>query len=147
KGVVHTYGNHWSSAIGSALNLGLDANDKWLAMLPIFHVSGLSIFMKSVIYGMPVLLFKNFQVDEVNKAIMEQSVTVVSVVTVMLERLIESLGKNQYPKSLRCMLLGGGPVPIDLLEKAKDHQVPVFQSYGMTETSSQIVTLSPHDAF
>src|SRR5699024_6801788 len=86
KGVVHTYRNHWSSAIGSALNLGLDANDKWLAMLPIFHVSGLSIFMKSVIYGMPVLLFKNFQVDEVNKAIMEQSVTVVSVVTVMLER-------------------------------------------------------------
>ncbi|HLQ98076.1 MAG TPA: o-succinylbenzoate--CoA ligase, partial [Candidatus Dormibacteraeota bacterium] len=147
KGVVHTYRNHWSSAIGSALNLGLDANDKWLAMLPIFHVSGLSIFMKSVIYGMPVLLFKKFQVEKVNQAIIEQGVTIVSVVTVMLQQLLEGLGKNQYPTSFRCMLLGGGPVPKPLLEKAKDHQVPVFQSYGMTETSSQIVTLSPSDAF
>jgi len=147
KGVVHTYRNHWSSAIGSALNLGLDANDKWLAMLPIFHVSGLSIFMKSVIYGMPVLLFKKFQVEKVNQAIIEQGVTIVSVVTVMLQQLLEGLGKNQYPTSFRCMLLVGGPVPKPLLEKAKDHQVPVFQSYGMTETSSQIVTLSPSDAF
>ncbi|MCF1625031.1 AMP-binding protein [Tetragenococcus koreensis] len=44
KGVVHTYGNHWWSAIGSALNLGISAQDKWLAVLPLFHVSGLSIF-------------------------------------------------------------------------------------------------------
>lgn len=146
KGVIHTYGNHWSSAIGSALNLGLKAEDKWLAMLPIFHVSGLSVFMKSVIYGMPVLLFKNFEVEKVNKAIMEQGVTIVSVVTVMLQRLIEALGNNKYPDSFRCMLLGGGPAPKPLLERAKVHQIPVFQSYGMTETSSQIVTLSPNDA-
>src|SRR5699024_499875 len=135
KGVVHTYRNHWSSAIGSALNLGLDANDKRLAMLPIFHVSGLSILMKSVIYGMPVLLFKKFQVVKVNQAIIEQGVTIVSVVTEMLQQLLEGLGKNQYPTSFRCMLHGGGRVPKPLLKKAKDHQLPVFQSYGMTETS------------
>lgn len=146
KGVVHTYGNHWSSAIGSALNLGLDNNDKWLAMLPIFHVSGLSIFMKSVIYGMPVLLFKKFDVEKANQAILEQGVTAVSVVTVMLQRLMEGLGEKKYPSTLRCVLLGGGPVPKSLLEKAKDRHIPVFQSYGMTETSSQIVTLSPDDA-
>lgn len=146
KGVIHTYGNHWSSAIGSALNLGLDAKDKWLAMLPIFHVSGLSTFMKSVIYGMPVLLFEKFDVEKVNKAIMEQGVTIVSVVTVMLQRLVTSLGNNKYPETFRCMLLGGGPAPKPLLEKAKEHHIPVFQSYGMTETSSQIVTLSPNDA-
>src|SRR5690606_15703258 len=56
KGVVHTYGNHWWSAIGSALNLGLVESDKWLAVLPYFHVGGLSIFIKSAIYGMPVYL-------------------------------------------------------------------------------------------
>lgn len=46
KGVIHTYGNHWWSAIGSALNLGLSKQDKWLAVLPFFHVGGLSIFFK-----------------------------------------------------------------------------------------------------
>src|SRR5690625_2044904 len=60
KGVVHTYGNHWFSAIGSALNLGIHDTDKWLTTLPIFHVGGLSVFLKSVIYGMDVYFIKKF---------------------------------------------------------------------------------------
>lgn len=146
KGVIHTYGNHWWSAIGSALNLGLSKQDKWLAVLPFFHVGGLSIFFKSVIYGMPVYLVDKFEPNQVNMAIQHKGVTIVSVVTVMLKRLIESLGTEKYPKAFRGMLLGGGPAPESLLEKAKQKEIPVFQSYGMTETSSQIVTLSPYDA-
>src|SRR5690625_1067315 len=52
KGVIHTYGNHWWSAIGSLLNLGFSEKDKWLAALPIFHVSGLSILFRSFVYCM-----------------------------------------------------------------------------------------------
>ncbi|WP_099160038.1 o-succinylbenzoate--CoA ligase [Virgibacillus ndiopensis] len=146
KGVMHTYGNHWWSAMGSALNLGIDSKDKWLATLPIFHIGGLSIFIKSVIYGMPVYLVEKFNEQVVHDAIMERGVTIVSVVTVMLKRLVELVGRNHYPDAFRCMLLGGGPAPKPLLEKAKANNIPVFQSYGMTETSSQIVTLSPTDA-
>ncbi|SET33443.1 2-succinylbenzoyl-CoA synthetase [Oceanobacillus limi] len=146
KGVMHTYGNHWWSAIGSALNLGLSKEDKWLAALPMFHVGGLSIYLKSVIYGMSVLLFEKFDEKQVHHAIMNRGVTMVSVVTVMVQRLLEELGKESYPSKFRCMLLGGGPAPRPLLEKAKEKEIPIFQSYGMTETSSQIVTLSPTDA-
>ncbi|MUK90046.1 o-succinylbenzoate--CoA ligase [Ornithinibacillus sp. L9] len=146
KGVVHTYGNHWWSAISSALNLGLSKEDKWLATLPMFHVGGLSIYLKSVIYGMPVMLFEKFHVGSVHHAIMHRGVTMISVVTIMVQRLMEKLGEEFYPEHFRCMLLGGGPAPKALLEKAKEKLVPVFQSYGMTETSSQIATLSPHDA-
>lgn len=146
KGVMHTYGNHWWSAIGSVLNLGLRENDKWLCTLPIFHVSGLSIFIKSVIYGMPVYFMDKFNESIVHDAIMNRGVTAVSVVTVMLQRLVKMLEGERYPDSFRCMLLGGGPAPKPLLEKAKASSAPVFQSYGMTETSSQIVTLSPPDA-
>lgn len=146
KGVVHTYGNHWWSAIGSALNLGLDKRDKWLIPLPIFHVSGLSTSIKSVIYGMPIYLLEKFDVKAVHYALMEKGVTIVSVVTMMVQRLLDELGKASYPKELRCILLGGGPAPKALLERAKEKNVPVFQSYGMTETASQIVTLSPTDA-
>lgn len=146
KGVIHTYGNHWWNAIASALNLGLNKSDKWLIPLPLFHVSGLSTMMKSVIYGMPVFLMKKFDVDVVHQAIMERKVTIVSVVTMMVQHLVDRLEDNQYPDYLRCFLLGGGPAPKVLLEKAKAKYIPVFQSYGMTETTSQIVTLSPQDA-
>lgn len=146
KGVIHTYGNHWWSAIGSALNLGLSSHDKWLAVLPFFHVSGLSILLKSVIYGMPVYLMEKFDENRFQEAIMEKNVTIASVVTVMLQRLLNNLGNQRYPDSFRCMLLGGGPAPEPVLSQAKKALIPVFQSYGLTETSSQIATLSPHDA-
>lgn len=146
KGVVHTYGNHWWSSIASALNLGIDKKDKWLIALPLFHVSGLSTLIKSVVYGMPIYLMRKFDANLVQEAIMKQEITIVSVVTMMVQRLIERLGNETYPTSLRCFLLGGGPAPKALLEKAKQKSIPVFQSYGMTETTSQIVTLSPQDA-
>jgi O-succinylbenzoic acid--CoA ligase len=146
KGVVHTYGNHWWSAIGSLLNLGLTEKDKWLAGLPIFHVSGLSILIRSVVYGIPVFLMEKFNEQIAHDAIMNRGVTIISVVTVMLQKLIDFLGDDSYPAAFRCMLLGGGPAPEALLEKAKEKNVPVFQSFGMTETASQIVTLSAKDA-
>ncbi|MFC4023685.1 o-succinylbenzoate--CoA ligase [Oceanobacillus longus] len=146
KGVLHTYGNHWWSAIGSALNLGLNKDDKWLIPLPIFHVSGLSTSIKSVIYGMPVYLLEKFDTEAVHQAIINKGITIVSVVTMMVQRLMDRLGDESYPKTLRCMLLGGGPAPKPMLERAKEKKIPVFQSYGMTETASQIVTLGPKDA-
>lgn len=77
---------------------------------------------------------------------MTKEITIASAVPVMLKKMVEVLGDRNYPDRFRCILLGGGPASKTLLEKAQSHQVPVFQSYGMTETSSQIVTLSPDNA-
>src|SRR5699024_7609885 len=146
KGVVHTYGNHWWSAISSSLNTGLHTDDKWLAMLPIFHVGGLSIFLKSVIYGMSTFLVESFEASRVNRLIIERKITIVSVVTVMLQQLLADLEQETYPNTFRYMLLGGGSCPEQLLLEAKSKHIRVIQSYGMTETSSQIVTLAFADA-
>ena len=146
KGVMLTYGNHWWSAIGSALNLGLHDEDCWLACLPLFHVGGLSILFRSVIYGIPVVVHASFDADAVNRTIDHDRVTIVSLVPTMLQRLVDSWGEAPFPSSLRSVLLGGGPVPRLLLERCADLRVPVLQTYGLTETASQIATLAPHDA-
>lgn len=143
KAVMQTYGNHWWSAVGSMLNLGLQENDRWLCTMPLFHISGLSIMLRSVIYGMTVILHKQFNEELVNDHIRRYEVTIMSVVTAMLNRMLAQLGDKQYPPTLRCLLLGGGPAPLSILESCKQKGIPVFQTYGMTETSSQIVTLSP----
>ncbi|MBO8156709.1 MAG: o-succinylbenzoate--CoA ligase [Bacillaceae bacterium] len=146
KGVQHTYGNHWWSAVSSALNLGLHEHDRWLAALPLFHVGGFSILIRSLAYGMPVHLHERFDAKKINDEIMENGVSIVSVVSVMLEEMIRTMGDDQYPETFRCMLLGGGPAPLPLLKACKDKNIPVIQTYGMTETSSQISTLSHEDA-
>jgi len=142
-----TYGNHWWSAVGSALNLGLNMNDKWLLCLPMFHVSGLSILMKNVIYGMPIYLQSKFNASEVNQVIRERGVTMMSAVSAMVTKLLDDLKEKAYPGHFRCLLLGGGPAPLPMLEKCRDKGIPVFQTYGLSETASQIVTLSPEYMF
>ncbi|OLS35810.1 o-succinylbenzoate--CoA ligase [Bacillus sp. MRMR6] len=143
KGVLQTYGNHWWSAAGSALNLGITETDRWLCSVPLFHISGYSILMKSVIYGMPVILHEQFDVNQTILDIKNKQVTVMSVVGTMLSRIINTLEESKLPNYFRCMLLGGGPAPLPLLEACIEKEIPVFQTYGMTETASQIVTLSP----
>jgi O-succinylbenzoic acid--CoA ligase len=146
KGVVLTYGNHWWSAMGSVLNLGLRLEDKWLACVPLFHMSGLSIVMRSVIYGMAVEVQTGFHPAEANRAILERGVTIVSVVSNMATRMLDVLEERVYPESFRCLLLGGGPAPLPLLERCRNKGIPVYQTYGMTETASQTATLSPEDS-
>lgn len=146
KGVLQTYGNHWWSATGSALNMGLHENDSWLCTVPIYHISGLSILMRSIIYGIPVILMEKFDEESVNRLLSSGQVTIMSAVTSMLNRMLAEQGERQYHPAFRCLLAGGGPVPKPILESCKERGVPVFQTYGMTETSSQIVTLSPEDS-
>lgn len=146
KGALLTWGNHWWSAVGSALQLGHDPRDRWLAPLPFFHVGGLAILMRSVIYGIPVIVHDRFDPARANQAIDEEGATIVSVVATMLQRMLDARGDRPYPATFRCMLLGGGPAPRPLLERCAQLGVPVSQTYGLTEASSQVATLPPHDA-
>ena len=143
KGVLISANNHFTSAVGSVLNLGLHEEDCWLLAVPMFHISGLSILMRSVIYGMCVVVLDKFDEATANQAILNDGVTIMSVVSNMLSRMLIALGDNHYPATFRCMLLGGGPAPKPLLEACVAKHIPVVQTYGMTETAAQIVTLSP----
>lgn len=145
KGAVLTFGNHWWSAMGSALNLGLRENDRWLACLPLFHVGGLAILLRSVIYGITAEVHAAFDPVAVNRAI-DDGVTIVSVVSVMLRRMLDARRDQPYPPTLRCVLLGGGPAPRDLLEACAQRGLPVVQTYGLTEAASQVATLAPEEA-
>ena len=146
KGAQLTVGNFWWSAIGSALNLGAHADDRWLAVLPLFHIGGLSIVLRSAIHGTTIVVQPGFDAEEVNLAIDDGRITIVSVVSVMLQRMLDARGDRPYPASLRCVLLGGGPAPLPLLERCAAIGVPVVQTYGLTEACSQVATLSFDDA-
>lgn len=125
-------------------------DDCWLACMPLFHIGGLAILFRSVISGFNVLLHEKFDAQAVNKAIKEECVTIVSVVAVMLQRMLAALDDEQdhacYPATLRCVLLGGGPAPLPLLEDCAVRGISVSQSYGLTEACSQVTTLAPADA-
>jgi O-succinylbenzoic acid--CoA ligase len=141
---VLTRANHEASAIASAWNIGVDPDDRWLCVLPLHHVGGLAILWRSVIYGTTVVLHDGFDAGRVALAVQEGEVTLASLVPTMLRRVREA-GLSD-PGRLRALLLGGGPVPRDLLEWAAATGLPVLQTYGMTETASQVATLRADEA-
>lgn len=148
KGVLQTFGNHFYSAVSSALNLGLSSADKWLCVAPIFHISGFSIIMRGLIYGMTVRLVEKFRAEEIERILANETVTIMSVVPFMLKKLIQQQNKTNthYNLAFRCMLLGGGTIDRETLEICLQRSIPVVQCYGMTETCSQIVALRSADA-
>lgn len=149
KGVRQTVQNHSWSAISSALNLGLSEGDCWLCTVPIFHISGFSILVRSLLYGMTVRLYEKFDETACTNEIVEGTVTKMSVVGVTLERILTEMEERNLKAHPRftTMLAGGGPVPVNYLQRAAKLDLNVAQTYGMTETSSQTATLSNEDAF
>ncbi len=145
KGAILTYENVAASAAASAYNMGVLPGDRWLACMPLFHVGGLSIVLRSAIYGTAVLIHPAFDEHAVNRALREDGVTLLSVVPTMLQRMLDA-DDLPYPAAVRGVLVGGGPVTRELLLRALDRGLPVLQTYGLSEAASQVTTLSPGDA-
>ncbi len=133
-----TYGNLLWSALGSAVALGLDPGERWLCALPLSHVGGLSILLRSAIYATTAELHERFEADRVQHALRARDVTLVSLVATTLTRLLDA--GLERPPALRCALTGGGPVPGALVARAQAAGVPVGLTYGLTETCSQVTT-------
>jgi o-succinylbenzoate---CoA ligase len=138
-----TYGNFLWSAVASAFNIGVEPDDRWLCCLPLSHISGLSIVMRSVIYGTAAVVHEGFDVDRVAGSLERDRITVVSLVATMLSRLLDAGADLSGPRAL---LIGGGPVPEEALEEALGRGATVVQTYGLTEACSQVTTLAPADA-
>jgi o-succinylbenzoate---CoA ligase len=140
KPVELTYGNWLWSALGSAVALGLDPTERWLCALPLSHVGGLSIVMRSAIYATTAIVHERFDTERVLDALMDDDgPTIVSLVPTTLQRLLDA-GLRE-PPALRWALLGGAPATPALQGRAAAAGVPVAPTYGLTEACSQVTTL------
>ena len=132
-----TYGNWLWNALGSAAALGLDPHERWLCALPLSHVGGLSILIRSAIYATTVILHERFEAQRAADEIATDA-TLVSVVPTTLARLLDA-GLHQ-PRALRAALVGGAPISPAVLRRARDASVPTVTTYGLTEACSQVTT-------
>lgn len=145
KLVVLTMGNVLGSAVASAFRLGVRRDDRWLVALSLHHMGGLAPLFRSTLYGSAVVLRREFDAGAVADDVDRHEVTGVSLVPTMLSRMLDRRGT--LADSLRFVLLGGAPASDKLLDRCRGYSVPVFPTYGMTETASQIATATPEEAY
>ncbi len=114
KPVTLSAGNILHSALGTAAMLGIHADDRWLCPLPLHHVGGLMVLLRSVIYATTAVIGAH-----------DPEATLASFVPTQLAR-----GQDAGMPRLRAILLGGGPIA------PEQRRAGVIETYGMTETTS-----------
>jgi O-succinylbenzoic acid--CoA ligase len=140
-----THGNVAAAVTASEQRLGNSSDDRWLLTLPLFHVGGLSILWRSAAAGGTVVLHERFDPQRASAAIKDGSVSMMSLVPTMLFRILAA-DPGPY-EGLRAVLLGGAAASRDIVEQGLDAGLPILQTYGMTEASSQVATVAPGEAF
>ncbi|HEY6711799.1 MAG TPA: o-succinylbenzoate--CoA ligase [Rubrobacter sp.] len=138
KSALHTFGNHYYSALGSNANIVLRPGDRWLHSLPLYHIGGLSILFRCLLAGATVALAQPG--TSLGESIASFGATHVSLVSTQLSRLLrESVDLG----GLEAVLMGGGPVPPSLVDEVLARGLPLYTSYGLTEMTSQVTTTPP----
>ena len=137
--------NVQSSAVASAFRLGVRRNDRWFCCLPLYHMGGLAPVLRSVIYGTAAVIQAEFDAERTPRATRKHEATGISLVPTTLSRIFDA--GTELADSLRFVLLGGAAASQSLLDACETRGLPVYPTYGSTETASQIATATPEEAF
>jgi O-succinylbenzoic acid--CoA ligase len=124
-----------AAARASNRNVPFQSGDRWILSLSLWHIGGLAIFFRALCGGGTIVI--NEKKTSLARAIEKYDVTHLSVVALQLQRILDS---NLPRQSLKHVLVGGGPIPEQLIKDACDSLIPIHTTYGMTELGSQLTT-------
>lgn len=128
-----------------AVNAHLEsrAQDRWLIALPTHHVGGFSIYARAYLSGASVHHHEGkWEAARFAELCQSERITLTSLVPTQVFDLVQQL--IRAPKSLRAVVVGGGGLSKEIGQQARALGWPVLQSYGMTETASQVATEPLH---
>ncbi|MGZ8815199.1 MAG: o-succinylbenzoate--CoA ligase, partial [Mycobacterium sp.] len=130
------------TASASATHDRLGGAGRWLLALPAHHVAGLQVLVRSVVAGTtPVAIPAGFSAAELVSAIdsLGSGRRYVSLVAAQLDKALSDAAASAALASMDAVLIGGGPMPGGVAERASGASIPVFRTYGMSETAGGCV--------
>lgn len=124
----------------NAVNSHLQAKlgDKWLSPLPIFHVGGFSIFVRSLLLGQDPVLLEKWEPQKFRNLIEQHQISFSSLVPTQVFDIVKA--QLIAPQCLKAVVVGGAKLSEDLYAEARKLKWPLLPSFGMTELCSQIAT-------
>jgi len=147
KGVVHTHETALWGSLSVVTTSELRHGDRFIIALPLFHVGALTPLTSNVHRGVTNIIMRAFDPAAVWRLIEQEKVDNMLAVPAMLNFMLQVPDHAQVDRSrLRWIMSGAAPVPVSLIEKYAEMDIPIHQVYGMTETCGPACLTSPETA-
>lgn len=140
KGVMLTHANLVANTLQTHLWFyrGREAEEKYLAALPFFHVFGMTVLLNKAVYmAGTLILMPRFEVDQILKAIDRQRPTVFPGAPTMYVAIINHPDVRKYDlSSINVCISGAAPLPLEVQTRFEALTGgKLIEGYGLTEAS------------
>ena len=145
KGVQLTHESVLAGALSCGLAVGLNAQSRWLHASPMFHLADAWAIWAATMVG-ACHVIERFEPQATLSTIRGEEVTHTILVPTALEMLADAAdGDSSAFASLEAMLYGGAPIAETTYRRLTSLGVPMFHTYGSTETSGCMAALRPEE--
>ncbi len=148
KGAILHHGMMFWNAINTSLRLNISQNDCAVIFLPLFHTGGWNVLMTPFFHrGATVVLTKKFDADQVLRLSELHRCSLLFGVPTTMDMMARSQSFSSCDlKSLRYAVVGGEPMPVELIRTWADKGVAIRQGYGLTEFGPNVFSLNEEDS-
>ena len=147
KGVVHTHGSMAAACITVNATADMRYRDRYLQMLPLFHVGALTPATAVVHRGGTLVMLRSFDPHRAWETIERERIDTGLAVPAMLNFMWASPKRASCDRSsLRWLMSGAAPVPVPLIERYAGIGVEIHQVYGLTESGGPACLIGPEQA-
>ncbi|MFP6640869.1 MAG: long-chain fatty acid--CoA ligase, partial [Myxococcota bacterium] len=147
KGVMHSHDTVMWMIFTMTSTAGIRYQDRYLNSMPLFHVGALAPILGCVYIGCSLVIMKAFDPAQSWELMGSEKITSTLMVPAMLQLMLAVLDSEKHDfSSLRWIMSGAAPVPVNLIESYLDLGVEIHQVYGLTETCGPACLITGEDA-
>jgi fatty-acyl-CoA synthase len=148
KGALITHGMLFWNSVNTTLRLNLVQSDVTLTYTPLFHTGGWNVLTTPFLHrGARLVFLKRFDADRVLQLCDEERVTILFGLPTIMDMLARSPAfEHASLDSVRYAIVGGEPMPLQLIRTWQDRGIPIRQGYGLTEFGPNVFSLQEEHA-
>jgi len=148
KGALITHKMLFWNSVSTGLRLNVTQSDSAVIFHPFFHTSGWNVLTTPFFHhGARIIMLKKFDPDRVLELSEQEKATILFGVPTMMDRMARiPRFASMNLSNVRYAIVGGEPMPVDLISTWAEKGIPVRQGFGLTEFGPNVFSLSEEDA-
>ncbi len=148
KGAMVSHGGLFWNAVSTSMRLNITQTDCAVTFLPLFHTGGWNVLTTPFLQrGAKIVLIRKFDPSLVLKLSQDHKATLLFGVPTTMGLMARADNFQNYKlETIRYAIVGGEPMPVELIKTWHDRNIFIRQGYGLTEFGPNVFSLNEQDA-